>query len=157
VIASSRSAITIRHSGNLDSKLRKAQSYLSQFSTAFDNYRESAQKLLATYSPEQAKEYISALFPAPEQTASKRTQTNHAARVAAVREAFRSPAQSMNSVRGTWWALFNSVTETVDHGSVVRRSRDIRARQENRFLSVTTGQGAAFKERAFELAISMAA
>jgi phage/plasmid-like protein (TIGR03299 family) len=149
--------LTIRHSGNLTSKLSLMRRYLGQFDKAFSGHCEDAQKLLVGYTPPQAAEYIAELFPEPAGIASRRTKRNRERQVQQVRNAFRSPAQQLSSVKGTWWALYNSVTEAVDHGKPVRQSRDPIARRENRFLNVIDGQAADFKQHAFELALKMAA
>ena len=154
----SGSALSIRHSGDLGAELAIAKRYLSQFDKAFDDYRENcASALLVGYSAEQAAEYINQLFPAPDTGAGARAVNNCERRVAQVRQAFRSAAQNLPSVRGTWWSLFNAVTETVDHAVPARQSADPLARLENRFISVTGGDGASFKDRALALALSMAA
>lgn len=149
--------LSIRHSGDLTSKLSTMRHYLAQFDRAFSDYRENAQRLVKGYTPEQAAAYIDALFPKPVDGSGARSVNNRERRVDAVRLAFRSAAQNLPSVRGTWWALFNAVTETVDHATPARQSRDLVARAENRFISVSTGEGAAFKDQALALALSMAA
>jgi len=149
--------ISIRHSGDLDAKLATARDYLAQLNSAFTGHNELKKSLLKGHSPEQAREFIAQLFPEPKRDASERVKRNRERKIAEVRQAFLSPAQRLASVKGTWWALFNAVTEVVDHGQVARQSRDMVARAENRFLSVTQGEGAQFKSRAFALALSLSA
>lgn len=159
--------VTIQHSGDLAEKLRRAKNYISQFDKGFTNYRESARKLLKGYKNEQVTAYINELFPEPEKKVigTKKDGTPKISRAVAIRErkleelrkAFKSPANTMKGVKGTWWAVYNAVTEAVDHGKLFSESKDERDRLENRFLSVSDGEGAKLKDRAFELALDMAA
>lgn len=152
------SEIKIRHSGDLDAKLRDAHAYLSQLDAAFTDYTENAAKLASrSVSKDQQHEYVTLLYPALDDDASKRAKTIRDRAVGEVTKALRSPANSLPSIRGTWWQLFNAVTETVDHGTVARESRDPRERAENRYVRTTKGAGESFKELAFETALTMSA
>lgn len=150
--------LKIRHSGDIEAKLEDVREYLNELDIAFTKRNSVAQQLAEKqYTNDQAKEYINKLFPEPASTASKRKVNGRERRVQAVRDAFRSPAQNLESIRGSWWALYNAVTETVDHGKFGREAKDPLARSENRFIRVTEGEGAKFKEQAFDLAVQMAA
>ena len=61
----------------------------------------------------------------------------------------------VESTRGTWWSLFNSVTNFVDHAGKFKGDSDKKA--ESRFDKVMEGPGAAFKNDAWKLALEMAA
>ncbi len=149
--------VAVRHSGEMDVKLRQARHYLSQFDKAFTLYCEDARRLLKGYTPAQAKDYMAELFPAPADDAGQRAKNNFDKRIGEVRSAFRSPANNLPGVRGTWWALFNAVTETIDHAKPLRETRDVVARRENRFINTMLGDSAAFKRRAFDLALALSA
>jgi len=159
----SKNQIAIRHSGDMKAKLDEARDALSQFDTQFTLYRENAQKLLKGYTHPDAKAYIGELFPAPDKAGYdtdrgfNRAKNAHDKKVDQVRDMFKRPGQNMPGVKGTWWALFNSVTESVDHGKRTREATDKRARAENRYASIIERDGAAFKEEAFRLALEMAA
>lgn len=152
----STQTLSIRHSGNLQAKLNSARNYLSQCDKAFTKYREDAQVLLKGYTPSQATAYIDALYPAPT-TDSARALTTHTNKLDELKRFFASQANTLATVKGTWWSLFNAVTESVDHGKPARQASDMRARAENRFLSVTAGDGADFKASAFDMALAMSA
>lgn len=156
-LSRSTSTITVRHSGDLQSKLTTAQRYLSQFDAAFTLYREQAQTLLKGYSAAQAAEYINALFPAPADGSTERVKNAYSRLMDQIGASLRDEPQNVASIRGTWWSLFNAITQTVDHGQPARQSRDLRARAENRFLNVTQGDGANVKDRALDLALSLSA
>lgn len=148
--------ITIRHSGKMDSKLQYARAYLSQWDQSFTLFREGARELLKGYTPEQAKEYIERLFPTPKLDQGERVRGNHARMVSQIRAAYYERSNRLDSIKGTWWSLYNCVSHFVDHGNPGRQAKDITARRENRFLSVTKGKGADTKDEAFKLALEMA-
>lgn len=153
-LASDR-GVRIRHSGDLSEKLQDARTYLSQFDQSFTDFRDKA-RVLATrrFSAEQARDYIATLFPVPDKKASDRIKSNSEQKVQAVRDAFRNERNNLASIEGTWWSLFNSVTETIDHGG--RFKGNVRQRAENRFFNSVEGKGADFKAKAFDLAVAMA-
>ena len=144
-----------RHTGNVASKLEEARRYLSQFDSAFTLYRDKARILAERrYTPAQAKEYINTLFPEVSAEESKRGHTIRENRVEEVRQNFANNRQRLPSIAGSFWALFNAVTETIDH-SLKSQNLD-HAGRETKMLSVIDGNGAEFKSRAFDLALTMA-
>jgi len=155
--------IAIRHSGDMKLKLDAAKDAISQFDRQFTLFRENAQKLLVGYDKERAADYMEELYPTPvEETYStergyNRAKNAHDRKVGELRYMFKQPGQQMKGVKGTWWALFNSVTEAIDHGKRRTVRGDKRATNENRYKSVIENDGAAFKERAFQLALEMVA
>lgn len=149
--------VGFRHTGNVAQKLEFARKYLSQFDAKFTLFRDAA-RLLAEkrYTPEQAKAYIETLFPPVAEEG--RGQTIRDRKVESVRSNFQNPRNTLPSIKGTWWALVNSVTESIDH----KRDEDGEpvtldsAKRETRMMSLTDGSGAEFKARAFDLALQMA-
>lgn len=152
-----KTVLNICHSGDMQAKLNAANRYLSQFDAMFTNYRENAKRLLVGYSAAQAAEYINELFGTPAKDATDRVKKNHQSKVDQVNKALLSEAQKLPGVKGTWWALFNAVTEAVDHGEKLRKTSDALARKENRFIETISGVGANFKDVAFDTALEMAA
>jgi hypothetical protein len=74
-----------------------------------------------------------------------------------VRANFRNSRQSIPSIKGTWWSLFNAVTEAVDHEPAGRRRKPLDLEhREQAMLSKVDGNGADFKAKAFSLALEMA-
>ncbi|MCC7425235.1 MAG: DUF932 domain-containing protein [Planctomycetaceae bacterium] len=146
--------IGFRHTGNVKAKLDFARQYLSQFDEKFTLFRDNA-RLLAErkLTPEGSREYIAKLF--PEVTDDGRAKSIRERRVESVRQAFRADRQQLPSIKGTWWAMFNAVTESVDHDARGTRGGDVRTKRENKMLSTLDGQGAEFKAKAFDLALSM--
>lgn len=143
----------IRHIGDMSAKLKQAHELLSQADEQFTGFRDKAQFLASRrYKPEQANEYIATLVPKPEQEG--RAASIHERKVNEIRLAFKSERNQLPSIRGSWWSLYNAISEAVDH----RRFFSFKGnRAENRMMSVLMGQGAEFKQRAFDLAVDMAA
>lgn len=149
--------VGFRHTGNVAQKLEFARRYLSQFDEKFTRFRDAARRLAERrYTPEQAREYIESLFPPVEDKG--RGQTIRNRKVDSVRANFGNVRNTLPSIKGTWWALVNSVTESIDH----KRDEDGEpvaldsAKRESRMISLTDGSGAEFKSRAFDLALQMA-
>ena len=147
------SDVGFRHSGNVQRKLDYARQYLSQFDEKFTLFRDKARRLAELrYTPEQAKAYIEELFPSTgREGRSKSIRDN---KVAEVRSALLSKRQQIPSIKGSWWALVNSVTESLDHSK--RHTRHDRDAKEGRMISLTDGAGADFKSKAFSVAVAMA-
>lgn len=152
---------SIRHTGDMAEKMEKARQYLSQFDKKFSDFRDQAQ-VLATrrFTQAQAKEYINTLFPPivrdGKEVKEGRAFTNRESKLVELRQAYKAPAQSLPSIKGTWWALFNSITDAVDHPARKFRGANQRIEEENRYLNVSGGPIADLKDEAFNLALSMA-
>lgn len=145
--------VGIRHSGDMAGKLDQARKFLSQFDPAFTLFRDEARTLATKgYTPEQAKAYVNQLFPEVKELGRSRSIRDN--KVQDVRDALRSSRQQIGSIKGTWWALFNAVSESIDHDS--RRDYSKPQAREQRFLRVMEGTGADFKHDAFKLALTMA-
>lgn len=147
--------IGFKHTGNVREKMNFARQYLSQFDSQFTLFRDSA-RLLAQrqFSKDEAREYVSALF--PEVAEDGRARSIRERKVATVRSNFRNERQNLPSIKGSWWSLYNAVSELVDHDGRGTRGKDARGKAENRMLSTVDGNGADFKAKAFRLAVHMA-
>jgi phage/plasmid-like protein (TIGR03299 family) len=145
----------IRHTGDVDAKLRYARQYLSQFDKAFTLYRDNA-RLLASreLAADKAKDYIAKLFPEVPELGRARTIRENA--VNQIRRNYRAPRQQLDSIKDTWWSLYNSVSEYIDHQSNWRGAT-AHDRAENRMISNMDGTGADFKSEAFDVALAMSA
>lgn len=148
--------VSIRHTGNFGQKLEKARQYLSQFNDGFTLFRDKA-RLLATRQVTAANvdEYLETLFPMPEATeTNQKTITRRNNKVAKVRAALVDPRQNIPSIKDSWWATYNAISQVVDHDSEYRGKPQDKA--ESRFESTMYGSGSAFKDEAFDLACEMA-
>lgn len=151
-----KTTFTIRHSGNMTAKLNEAHRFMSQFDKMFTDFREGAKALLVGFNKTQQDAYLDTLFGQVDKDATDRVKANHQAKIDNVAKALLSPAQQITGVKGTWWSLFNAVTEAVDHAEKLRKVSDMTARRENRYLDIISGPGATFKDLAFDTALAMA-
>lgn len=144
---------TIRHTGDVQAKLNQARQYLSQFDEQFTLFRDKA-RLLATRKVDAADvpTYLAQLFPKPEEGES---DAGRERMLSEMTMAMFHPNQQIGAIRGTWWALYNALTQVIDHKDLSGRGH-VTAQRENRFLNVTDGPGAALKDKAFGLACEMA-
>lgn len=146
---------TVRHSGNLDAKLRQVRTYLSIFDRQFTEYRDAARRLAETpIDPAKARDFIDLLFPIRRDD-TDRTKNAREKRVAAVRHAWNHRS---NQIAGqTWWRMLNSLSYAVDHAPEFnRRKGDTRTRAESKFLALVDGDSARLKSQALQLATQMA-
>jgi len=146
--------ISIRHQGDLTSKIRQARDVLGIAARYFDDL-EGQFDLLARHYPSyaQVSAYFKALYPDPEE--------GNPARAENVRnDLFRlfehGKGQDIPEIRSTSWAMLNAVTEYVDHLRPTRAKTEF-DRSANRLDSSWFGSGARLKEKAFQLAIETAA
>lgn len=154
--AGKKDTYIIRHTGDMAEKLELAKKYISQLDKKFTGYNEKARSLLVGCTQEQRAAYLAELFPAPSEKASTRAKNNYERSIQAVKNAWSRPAQQLKGVKGTWWALFNAVTEVVDHDKPSRQSKNEEKARERRWMSVSNGDGADFKDKALEVALAMA-
>jgi phage/plasmid-like protein (TIGR03299 family) len=148
-----QNGISFRHTGDMKAKLNAARVILSQFDKRFTLYSEQARHLAETkWTDEKAREYIAALFPEVKEFGRSRSIREN--KVAQVRANMRNERNSLRSIKGSWWQLFNAVTESVDHDS--RKGLKTAAHRENHFLSTIDGAGADFKAEAFNFALMLA-
>ena len=145
--------LSIRHQGNLVSKIRQAREVLGIAARYFDDL-EGQFDLMARHLPTyaQVSGYYKALVPDPDE--------GNPARAHNVRdELFRlyesGQGQDIPEIRGSTWAAFNAVTEYVDHFRPARAKTDF-DRAANRLESAWFGSGSRMKVQAFQLALEMA-
>lgn len=145
--------VGIRHTGDVAGKLEMAKKFLSQFDEKFTLFRDDARKLATRQlKGTEAKDYINLLF--PEVKEEGRSRSIRERKVDQVRKNYRNERQSIPSIKGSWWGLYNAVSEAVDHDGTFKGQGRVRA--ENRMLSTIDGTGADFKAKAFKLALEMA-
>jgi phage/plasmid-like protein (TIGR03299 family) len=70
-------------------------------------------------------------------------------------ERYDSERNGVNGMRGTAWAGFNSVTESVDHGPLAGNYRG-EDKESRRFESLLTGRGDEIKQLAYQSAVALA-
>lgn len=147
----------IKHNSNVGVKLEKAKRYLSQFDQAFTLYNEKARTLATrNYSGRQLLQYLDQLF-MPElgvgEEMTKHQQKVYNSKVDIVRACLNSEANNLKGMKGTWWQLFNAITEAIDHGEIFKYRGE--EKDERKFLNVMNGEGSDLKLEALELAMRM--
>lgn len=148
--------MTIRHSGDVKTKMRQAQFMLAQYDAAVTEHAEAARHLAGRrFTSAELEQYLNILFPPIAEAG--RAKTIRDDDVASVRVNLVSPRQMVGGIGGSWWAALNAVTELSDHGST-QRGKTQRDRDENRMMASVGlhGRAAAFKTQALELALTMA-
>ena len=153
----------IKHTLNCPDKLAAARLMISQFDTAFTEFRDKA-RILATkqMTTQAAEEYINTLFPpVPEPvivdpTARKSSKgTRRDNKVEIVKAAMIDSRTVLPSMAGTWWAGFNAISQYADHAATFKTTNGATA-AENRMESILDGPSAELKDQAFNLACAMA-
>ena len=147
--------VTIRHTGDVASKIAEAKRALAQAATMFGAFEKVANELAATLiDRDDFDTLVEKLFPTPEEDASAASKTRNdnnrmllAAATVEEQKLLAAPDMSM-------WTVLNGVTRFVDHSQkVALRGREgSEARFENSFLS----RGAKMKAQAASALIDMA-
>ena len=129
--------------------------YLSQFDKRFTLFRDKGQLLASRQvSKDDAKAYIATLFPEPADKSSDTKMKHHNEKIAELRGIHGMPQNNLPAMRGSWWAMVNTVTQFIDHNGNYRGTAQAKA--ERRFLTVADGAKADLKNKAFDLACEMA-
>lgn len=139
--------VTIRHSGDISSKIADAQMMLARAGEMFEalgrlaNQMDSMRVTKDTYA-----QIVEDLFPTPEDDAAPATKTRVENQRALLSQAVREEVKLLPSPDMTAWTLLNGVTRFVDHSQRVQ----LRNRQggEVRFEHSLIGAGAKLKDKA---------
>mgnify|MGYP003326864505 CR=1 FL=1 len=145
--------VSIIHKGDLAAKVRQAHEVLGLANRFYVNVQEQIDRLARHYpSPRQLEEYFRQVYPDAPEGPSTRAKN--------IREEFlrlfeQGIGHDMPDIRHTTWTALNAVTEYVDHYRSTR-GKTAHDRASNRLESAWFGSGARLKERAWELALTMA-
>lgn len=157
---STGAGITIRHTGELPTKIREAQRVLGFAEKFYDDLGDRINFLASKPIGSVAlSTYFSALYPDPEEPEEqKRAATNARETRDALAGLFEhGMGQDMPGVAGTYWAAYNAVTEFVDHAKPQRAGKlDPEIGRQKRLESNWFGVGSGVKGHAFEMAMQMA-
>jgi phage/plasmid-like protein (TIGR03299 family) len=147
-------SVSIRHSKNAKVQMSKASATLAAANEHYAKFAESINLFASKGTSEDTvREYLMNLIPDKADAKHKTRSENIRAEIANL--AVNGKGQDMEGVKGTVWALYNGVTEYVDHSRGTRGDSDA-VRAENRLESVWFGSGAQLKDKAFNLALAMA-
>jgi phage/plasmid-like protein (TIGR03299 family) len=154
--------IAIRHTGDLQSKVREAQRVLGLAERFYDEELTPRINRLAGFSPTQSMldNYFKTLYPDPDDPQNHPRAAVHAEEVRGVlHDLFETGiGHDQPGVRGTLWAAYNSVTEYVDHDKPIRGESKLTAEgaASRKLESMWWGQGAAIKREAWSNACILA-
>jgi phage/plasmid-like protein (TIGR03299 family) len=144
----------IKHYGNMDQKLNQAKMLISQFDEGFTLYVDKAKELAQReVDSDNTLKYLDTLYPPIEEDGSAKTRRTK--KIDLIMDNLSNPRNALPAIKGTWWSLYNAVSENVDHQSSYRGKEEGK-KEENRFISLIDGNGADDKNTAFDLAVEMA-
>ncbi len=145
--------ISIRHSGDLETKVHEAQKVLG---LAYKFYEDLQPKidLLAGYYPtqDQLNQFFKTLYPDPVDGFSTRAENVCAELLRLFDDGI---GQNIPGIRHSAWAALHAVTEYVDHRRVTRGKSDLE-KTSKRLQSLWFGSGARLKQQAWDLVLAMA-
>ena len=146
--------ISIRHIGDIASKVQEAQRALGLAIRYYDDLESLVNKLASVrIRSNTVARYFESIVPDnPEAQSHTRTEN---IRTAMLRNFEEGKGNQLPGIRGTMWAALNAVTEYVDHQRSTTGESDIEVRG-NRLASQWFGSGARIKARAWDEALSFA-
>ncbi len=142
--------ISIRHNGNLASKIGEAQQVLGLAQKFYDDAEAVINRLAASYpTGAQLMSFFDALYPDPPEGVdnAKAVET----RSTLLRLFDEGIGHDSPGIKGTAWAALNAVTEYVDHARPTRGSTGT-----NRLNTIWFGTGAQVKQKAWDLSLALA-
>jgi len=146
----SEEGIVIRHTGSIKDKIEQAQEVLGLSKKFYDDLGNQFQRLVrTTLDTNGVKHYfIKVVYGTDTIVRPTPIMEN---RVHTMNELFvNGKGNNVDGVRGTLWAALNAVTEMVDH---YRSHKDT---DDGKLRNVWFGSGARLKQRAFDVAVSLA-
>ncbi len=149
--------ISIRHTKNAEDAIQEARRNLGIALKYFDSFRVHVNVLAKKQVTQAAlKSYLSTLVPATKFEDGK--EQLDGTRVEQTRnqitELFeKGKGNDALKIKGSFWALYNGVTEYVDYYRGTR-GKDAAEQESNRLESVWFGSGAKMKVKAFDLALA---
>ncbi len=149
-----KGGISIRHSGDLNTKVAEAQRVLGfalKFSDVFDKSAVAlADKQVGV---QQLDQYINRVFDAVADDATLKTKNARSSLRTAVLGLFDKEGAQIPAIRGSAWAAYNAVTGYVDHLQSFKKGSSDEAT--NRLKSIWFGNGADVKSRAYDEALAI--
>jgi phage/plasmid-like protein (TIGR03299 family) len=138
-------AVAVKHTQNAENRfITNAKEILEQEVAYFERFKQASFALARKQmSSLEIDNFLNELFKANEKEEVSTRAKNQMQEIKDL--AFRGKGQDIDGVKGTAWAVYNGVTEYVDH------YRSSRGSDENREFSSDFGSGAQLRERAFEL------
>ena len=147
-IKGSKNSISLRHSGNISSRIAEAQQVLGlnvQYTNTFNEIANTLAKQLVD--SKMVEQFLKDCF----KPATKEINDEESTRVKniqlQVKNLFENdPKNNMSGISGSKWALYNAVTQYADHEAV-----SVKKNADNRMNSIMFGSSANLKQKAFDL------
>ena len=145
--------ISIMHKGDLETKVHEAQKVLGLANRFFEDLQPKIDHLAGFYpTRDQVHQFFTTLYPDPVQGNKTRAEN---VRTELFRLFDEGIGQDIPRIRHSAWAALHAVTEYVDHRRTTRGQSDL-DRASKRLQSLWFGSGARLKQRAWDLALTMA-
>jgi len=147
-------SVRIVHKGSPLQKAKIDGQIFCQASESFIAWSRQAKELTEKGpDKEERRFYLNTLFPTKKDT---KRDVARVTRESVNRLSVYGQGQRGSEIRGSYWALFNGVTEHLDHKKTYKNTQNA-TRAENRFENVyLKGNSSKKKEEAFNLALTMA-
>lgn len=151
-----RQGVSIRHTPNMEEKVDEARRVLGIANEHYDEMGKAIDQLADhAASDDKIRQFLEDLFPVDEKKDDHWRAIINKQRTRVLDLFHNGKGQDMDGVKGSAWALVNAVTEYVDWRENAPRLKGCAA-GESRLYSAWFGSGADLKERALDLALSMA-
>lgn len=140
-----KNCISIRHMGNMESKIAEARAVLGFANEYHTQYQETCQYLASkVMTTAMIDKFLSDCFKPVSVDADKETSKITQAKIADAKALLDDPKNLICGMSGTAWAAYNAVAEYVDHSSSYKSN-------DQRMASTMLGTGADMKQKAFDL------
>jgi phage/plasmid-like protein (TIGR03299 family) len=148
--------ITIPHRGDLQSRVRDAQSTLGLVRERIADFElEVEQMRHVSMHNGRLRKYFDEVLPPLPKDATDRMRRNRDVAMQQLEANFANELNTLPGMRATLWAAFNAVSKFADHERVFRGRNDL-ARRENRLDSIWFGSSNQLKQRAYSAALTLA-
>jgi len=147
------SGISIRHTGNIKSKVEEAQRVLDIATVFYSDFEKIAEKFVATkMDVKKTEDYFDQVLDIKENDDDNYTRvTNQKADLLSIYE--NGKGNDRPEVRHTLWTAFNAVTEYTDH---FRTIKNVEKDKSLKLDSIWFGSGAKMKVKAYDIGLSFA-
>jgi phage/plasmid-like protein (TIGR03299 family) len=150
-IRGAKNAVSIRHTGDISSRIQEAQTILNINAEYTHKFSEIANHLaLKQVDSKMVEQFLLDCF-APKKEEGDEASTRAKNIMTRVKNNFENdPKNNLKGISGTAWSLLNAVTQFADHEAVaVKKNADMRMN------SIMFGTGATMKQKAFDLVTMM--
>jgi phage/plasmid-like protein (TIGR03299 family) len=146
-------SLSIRHTSSVGDRLVKARKIVQRSLQFYENFTEAAKGLVAKrLQTIDVDRFIESLFPAKMEDGVPTFSTRARNQMQVIRDLYNG--EQVAAARGTAWALYNAITEFVDHH---RNPTDTTKQKYRRLQSVSVGSGAEMKKKAFKALVKKSA